>query len=78
MHEVEPTIARTGYRHGIDIEDTLHAYRNAMYVVVGADDMDMAIGPASDGRLLEIGFIRSGEGEVVILHSMPARKKFLR
>lgn len=74
----EPVVAPTAYRHGISIEDTLHPYRNAMYFTVGADDLDMAIGPARNGTILEVGFIRTGGGEVVILHSMPARKKFLR
>lgn len=49
-----------------------------MYLTVSADDMDMAIGPARVGTMLEVGIIRVGEGEVVIVHAMPARKKFLR
>lgn len=74
----DPIVAPSAYRHGIDAKDTLHAYRTAMYFVVGADDMDMAVGSARDGALLDVGFIRSSEGEIIILHSMPARKKFLR
>lgn len=73
----EPRVAPTAYRHQVDEEDTLHAYRNALHYAIGTDDMDIAVGPAQDGTLLEVGFIRADNGEIVILHSMPARKKFL-
>lgn len=72
----EPRIAATSLRHSVDVADILHAYRNATYFTVGTDDMRIAIGPATDGALLEIGFVRAA-GETVILHAMPARKKFL-
>lgn len=72
----EPRIAATAYRHGIGPEDTLHAYQNAITAGLGSHNMDIAVGPATDGTLLEVGFIRAN-GETVILHSMPARTKFL-
>lgn len=74
----EPIVAASAHRHGVDETDTRHAYRNALYFTVGTNDMDMAIGPAGSGALLEVGFIRSTDGTVVIVHSMPARKKFLK
>jgi hypothetical protein len=73
----DPRIAATAYRHGIDSADILHAWRNVISAGIGTNDMDIAVGPAEDGTLLEIGFIRSGD-EVVILHTMTARPKFLR
>lgn len=72
----EPRVAPTALRHGVDVDDILHAYRNALYFTVGTNDMRIAIGPATDGALLEIGFVRA-DGETVILHAMPVRKKFL-
>ncbi len=38
----------------------------------------MAIGADPDGRLLEIGFILTDNGEVVALHAMDARRRWLR
>ena len=38
----------------------------------------MAIGADPDGRLLEIGFILTDNGEVVVLHAMDARRRWLR
>lgn len=65
--------ARTPSRH----RKRGHAYRNALHFRVSDDDMDMAVGPARNGALLEVGFIRAVDGEVVILHAMPVREKFL-
>lgn len=76
--QVGPIIAPSAYRHGIDDADTLHAYRNAIRYTVGADDLDMAIGPDTSGALLEVGYIIADDSTVVIVHSMPARPKFLR
>ncbi|QZA08994.1 hypothetical protein K3U94_06920 [Mycolicibacter heraklionensis] len=72
-----PRIAEPAHRHGIGSEDIVHAYRNALHFRVSDDDMDMAVGPARNGALLEVGFIRAVDGEVVILHAMPVREKFL-
>jgi hypothetical protein len=38
----------------------------------------MAIGEDPDRRLLEIGFILTDNGEVVVLHAMDARRRWLR
>lgn len=77
MEPQEPIVANSAHKHGVDEADTLHAYRNAMDFRIGTDDLDMAVGPARNGILLEVGFIRAVTGDVVIVHSMPARKKFL-
>lgn len=72
-----PRIATPAHRHGIGRDDIMHAYRNALHFRVSDDDMDIAVGPARNGALLEVGFIRAVDGEVVILHAMPVREKFL-
>lgn len=43
--------------HGVSEPDALHAVRNAMRRIVMDDDLTMLIGPAADGRLLEIGVL---------------------
>ena len=54
----------------------LHAYRNPMRVFE-LDDLVMLIGRDESGRTLEIG-VAAAEGIEFIVHSMPARDKFLR
>ena len=72
-----PVIAPSALRHGITTEDILHAWRNPIYFVVEMDGFLMLIGPSYSARILEIGFVESDD-VTVIIHSMPARNKYLR
>ncbi len=76
----EPVIAPSAYRHDLDEQDILHAYRNAV-VAHGPDDegLIMLVGPTGSGRLVEIGYVISDDNVHVIVHAMaPARPKYMR
>lgn len=75
---MEPIILDSARKHGIADEDTLHAYRQFIDVWQLRDDFTMRIGADRVGRLIEVGVVVDDDGEVVIIHSMPARAKFLR
>ena len=75
---LEPVIASSARKHGIDDEDLLHAYRNATDAYALEEDFVMLVGPARTGGLLEIGVVRSEDGTPVIIHAMEARPRFLR
>lgn len=62
-------------KHRITDDDMLHAYRNPIRVF-DLDDLTMLIGPDSAARMLEIG-VSEAEGIEFIIHSMPARDRFL-
>lgn len=38
----------------------------------------MVIGPAADAQPLEIGLVESVQGDLLVIHAMVAREKFLR
>jgi hypothetical protein len=71
----EPFIAESAHRHGIDDEDILHAWRNAIDRILG--DVTFDIGPDRTGSLLELGWVRTTDGEALIIHAMHARPKYL-
>lgn len=73
----DPIIAPSAHRHGLDDADILHAYRQAIRAWHVDRGMTMIVGPAWSGALLEVGYIEADE-EIVILHAMPSREKFLR
>jgi hypothetical protein len=74
----EPVIASSARKHGVEDEDLLHAYRNAIDAYALEEGLIMLVGPALTGALLEIGVARSEEGTSVIVHAMEARPRFLR
>lgn len=63
-------------RHGIEDEDVLHAFRNAIQANrVG--DVLILIGADRSGRLLEVGAVDEAE-RCRIIHAMPARARHMR
>lgn len=60
-------------KHGVQDEDMIHAYDNAIRVHI-LDGYLMLVGPARDGRLLEIGYNTRRDR---IFHADNARRKFL-
>lgn len=71
-------ILPSAHKHGIGDEDILHAWRNAIDVWEQDDDMTMLIGPDASARLLEVGLVDSVDAGPVIVHAMPARRKYFR
>lgn len=64
-------------RHGVSDNDMLHAYRNHWAAFsTERPTVTMFIGPAQNGRPLEIGVVDDFNGEAFI-HAMAARAKFL-
>ncbi|MBX3194804.1 MAG: DUF4258 domain-containing protein [Microbacteriaceae bacterium] len=65
-------------KHGILVEDILHAIRNVMRYrehEYGGETRVLIIGPARDGRLLEVVVVPAGDPERVI-HADALRGKF--
>lgn len=59
-------------------EDILHALRNHVRALAMDEGMTMVVGPAQNSQLLEIGFVESADGDLLVVHAMPAREKFLK
>ena len=64
-------------KHGVDDEDMRHAVQLGLAQVELADDRLLIIGPARDGRLLEV-VVADVDDEPVVIHAMPARRKWYR
>ncbi|ABH00951.1 conserved hypothetical protein (plasmid) [Rhodococcus jostii RHA1] len=77
MH-AEPVIAESAYKHGIDSEDMVHAFNNAIKAYSVDEGFAMLIGPGRDASLIEVGYVTSSDGAHVIVHAMKARGKYLR
>lgn len=71
-------MGKPALRHGVAEPDALHAVRNAMRRIVMDEDLTMLIGPALDGRLLEVGVLDLDGDDPVVIHAMPLRAKFRR
>ncbi|MGH6920287.1 MAG: hypothetical protein ACREJ0_21595 [Geminicoccaceae bacterium] len=78
MYAKDPIIAPSAFRHGLEAEDIAHAYRQPIDVWTMDDGLIMLIGPDRSGRVLEIGTILESDAGPVVVHAMPARRKFLR
>jgi hypothetical protein len=74
----EPIILDSARKHGIADDDILHALRNHIRTFSLREGVTMVIGPASDAQPLEIGLVESAEGDLLVIHAMVARGKFLR
>ncbi|AYY13119.1 hypothetical protein EF847_10845 [Actinobacteria bacterium YIM 96077] len=73
----EPIILDSARKHGVEDDDTLHALRHHVRALAMDENMTMVIGPARDAQLLEVGFVESAQGDMLVIH-MPARDKFLK
>jgi hypothetical protein len=75
----EPWIAPSAIRHGISVEDILHAWRLADFWAAEPDDegLVMVVAPTRTGALLELGIIDTADGPVIV-HALPARPNHLR
>ncbi len=72
-------IVDSARKHGYNDRDIRHALRNQMFQYPPKDDgIQMIVGPSASGEFLEIGLVRNGDGALVVVHAMKARKKYLR
>lgn len=78
MRGNEPVIAESARGHGVNDDDMLHALRNHVRLYAMDEGFTMAVGPAANAVLLEVGFVESDDGYLIIVHAMQAREKFLR
>ena len=74
----EPIVAESARKHGVADDDMLHALRNFVRTFAQDEGFTMVVGPARDAQLLEVGFVESTEGDLIVVHAMVARDRFLR
>ncbi|QDQ96722.1 hypothetical protein [Tomitella fengzijianii] len=72
-----PVIADSARRHAIDDRDIIHAFNHPMWFEELGDGLVMIIGPSRSAQMVEVGVVDSEAGPVIV-HAMPARRKFLR
>lgn len=73
-------VLATARKHGMADDDILHALRNAIfdYPNQGDHELTMAVGPARNGvTMVEVGYLSSEDGFLVVVHAMRARRKYL-
>lgn len=73
---VEPIIAESARKHGVNDDDILHAYAHPIRVFDLDEGLTMIIGASRTAVLYEIGVV-AGTTAPVIVHAMRARNKFL-
>lgn len=74
----EPVIFDTARRHGVSDAEIKHALDNAWTVVPDQGDweLDMYLGPGSDGLAYEVGVAYDHEGRLIVVHAMPMRPMY--
>jgi len=65
-------------KHGVPNHDIDHATRNAIRRRYMGENLTMLIGPAADGRFLEVGVLDLDGDDPVAIHAMPLRASFYR
>ncbi|WOQ17566.1 hypothetical protein [Raineyella sp. W15-4] len=73
----EPIVAASALKHGLEVYDILHAYRNPIRAWDLGEGFTMVVGADAAANLLEVGYVQ-GATAVVVVHAMRARKSFLR
>ncbi len=74
---VEPLIIDSARKHGVADQDILRAFNNPMRYQDLDEGFVLVVGPTRSAQLAELGFIDTEEGPVIV-HAMPARRKYLR
>ncbi len=72
---MNPLVHSSARRHGVRDSQMMHAYRNS-FRIFAVGEVTMLVGDDGSGRILEIGVLRTDEGDLII-HAMPARRKYL-
>ncbi|RLZ04129.1 hypothetical protein CWC38_02185 [Kocuria tytonicola] len=73
----EPIIAPSALKHGLVEADILHAYRNPIRAWDLGEGFTMLIGANQAAIVLEVGYVQGHTADVIV-HAMPARRKYLR
>lgn len=76
MPRERPVIAQDARKHGVNDETILHVYDNPIRIFGHDDGFTMLIGGDRSGALYELGYVEDAT-QIVIIHAMPARDKFL-
>ncbi|MDQ3663034.1 MAG: hypothetical protein M3353_00015 [Actinomycetota bacterium] len=74
---MEPLIIASARKHGIADDDILHAFNHPVRYEDLDDGFVLIIGPTRSARLIELGFLDTDHGPVIV-HAMTARRKYLR
>ncbi len=74
---VEPLIIASARKHGLTDDEILHAFNHPISYEDLEDGFVMIIGPTRSAQLIELGFIDTDHGPVIV-HAMTARRKYLR
>jgi hypothetical protein len=77
LEAVEPLIIASARKHGIDDDDILHAFNHPVRYEDLDDGFVMIIGPTRSAQLIELGFLDTDHGPVIV-HAMTARRKYVR
>lgn len=77
LESVEPLIVDSARKHGIADDDIIHAFNHPIRYEDIDEGFVMIIGPTWSAQLIEIGFIDTDHGPVIV-HAMAARRKYLR
>lgn len=77
LEVVEPLIIASARKHGLTDDDILHAFNHPISYEDLEDGFVMIIGPTRSAELIELGFIDTDHGPVIV-HAMTARRKYLR
>ncbi|MGL5818531.1 MAG: hypothetical protein ACRCYR_13270 [Phycicoccus sp.] len=73
----EPLVAESARKHGLDVNDILHAHPQPHPGLGPGDGFTMVVGASATGAILEVGHVRGATADIIV-HAMRARKKFLR
>ncbi|HEY5855565.1 MAG TPA: hypothetical protein VIW24_16330 [Aldersonia sp.] len=74
---MEPLIIVSARKHGVADDDILHAFNHPLRYEDLDDGFVMIIGPTQSAHLIEVGFIDTDHGPVIV-HAMTARRKYSR
>ncbi len=77
LEVVEPLIIASARKHRIADDDILHAFNQPLRYEDLDDGSVMIVGPTRSAQLIELGFIDTDHGPVIV-HAMTARRKYLR
>lgn len=77
LEVVEPLIIASARKHGIADDDMLHAFNHPISYEDLDDGLVMIIGPTRSAHLIELGFVDTDDGPVVV-HAKTARRKSSR
>jgi len=79
LYNILVEIRDSAFKHGCNPEDVFHAITNALAVYDDLDDPYMLyLGPDAAGTILEVMTAVGEQGEEIVFHAMPMRRKYRR